>query len=78
MTDNIIIMGITPGRKEILFNAGTGVELASWRRNAVNIGIGYRYQKITFKRLNYWVEETTNELVTSYNRIEVQFGFIFR
>lgn len=61
-----------------MFNAGTGVELASWRRNAVNIGIGYRYQKITFKRLNYWVEETTNELVTSYNRIEVQFGFIFR
>lgn len=61
-----------------MFNAGTGIELASWRRNAVNIGIGYRYQKITFKRLNYWGEETTNELVTSYNRIEVQFGFIFR
>jgi hypothetical protein len=61
-----------------MFNAGTGIELASWRRNAVNIGIGYRYQKIIFKHLNYWSEETTSELVTSYNRIEVQFGFIFR
>jgi hypothetical protein len=61
-----------------MFNAGTGIELASWRRNAVNIGIGYRYQKIIFKRVDNWGEEITNELVTSYNRIEVQFGFIFR
>ena len=61
-----------------MFNAGTGIELASWRRNAVNIGIGYRYQKITFKRVNDWGEITRNELDTRFNRIEVQFGFIFR
>jgi len=62
----------------IMFNAGTGIELASWRRNAVNIGIGYRYQKITFRRVNNWGEITTNERDTYFNRIEVQFGFIFR
>ena len=61
-----------------MFNAGTGIELASWRRNAVNIGIGYRYQKITFRRVNDWGEITTNERDTYFNRIEVQFGFIFR
>jgi len=61
-----------------MFNAGTGIELASWQRNAVNIGIGYRYQKITFKRVNDWGEVITNERDTYFNRIEVQFGFIFR
>lgn len=61
-----------------MFNAGAGLELASWRRNAVNIGIGYRYQKITFKRENDWGEITRNELDTRFNRIELQFGFIFR
>ena len=61
-----------------MFNAGAGLELASWRRNAVNIGIGYRFQKITFSRVNNWSEIATNELVTSFNRIEMQFGFIFR
>ena len=61
-----------------MFNAGTGIELASWQRNAVNIGIGYRYQKITYRRVNNWGEITTNERDTYFNRIEVQFGFIFR
>jgi hypothetical protein len=60
-----------------MFNAGTGIELASWRRNAVNIGVGYRYQKITFKRTNNQSQITTNEIITSFNRIEVQFGFTF-
>jgi hypothetical protein len=62
----------------IMLNIGAGLELASWRRNAVNIGIGYRFQKITFSRVNNWSEIATNELVTSFNRIEMQFGFIFR
>jgi len=65
-------------RGGFMFNAGTGVELASWRRNAVSIGIGYRYQKITFKRVNDWTEITRKELDTRFNRIELQFGFIFR
>ena len=61
-----------------MFNAGTGVELASWRRNAVNIGIGYRFQKITYKYDHNQNEEIMNEIVTCFNRVEVQLGFIFR
>lgn len=61
-----------------MFNAGTGIELASWRRNAVNIGIGYRYQKITFMQADNLGDVITNELVTRFNRVELQFGFIFR
>jgi len=61
-----------------MFNAGTGIELASWRRNAVIIGIGYRYQKITFMQADYMDNPITKELVTRFNRIELQFGFIFR
>jgi hypothetical protein len=61
-----------------MFNAGTGIALYSWQRNAVNIGIGYRYQKISFRQVNIWSEGTNNELVTYFNRIELQFGFIFR
>lgn len=65
-------------RGGIMFNAGAGLELASWRRNAVNIGIGYRFQKITFSRIDNWGDIATSELVTNFNRVELQFGFIFR
>ena len=65
-------------RGGFMFNTGAGIELASWRRNAVNIGVGYRYQKIIYRRVNNWVEDMTNELVTNFNRIEIQLGFIFR
>jgi hypothetical protein len=65
-------------RGGLMFNAGTGIALYSWQRNAVNIGIGYRYQKISFRQVNTWSEGTNNELVTYFNRIEFQFGFIFR
>ena len=61
-----------------MFNAGAGLELASWRRGAVNIGVGYRYQKIAYKQDYQWGEESTNEIITRFNRIEVQLGFIFR
>lgn len=61
-----------------MFNTGAGIELASWRRNAVNMGVGYRYQKITFRQVNRWNEEVINELVSSFNRIELQFGLVFR
>jgi hypothetical protein len=62
----------------IMFSAGTGIALYSWRSNAVSIGMGYRYQKIRLRQKNIWNEESINELVTYFNRIEVQFGFIFR
>jgi len=62
----------------IMFSAGTGIALYSLRRNAVSIGMGYRYQKIRFRQKNIWSGESNNELVTHFNRIEMQFGFIFR
>lgn len=61
-----------------MFNTGAGIALYSWRRNAVNIGIGYRYQKLSFRQVDIWSGEWNNEIVTHFNRIEVQFGFIFR
>jgi hypothetical protein len=60
-----------------MLNAGMGIALYSWRRNAVNIGIGYRYQKLSFRQVNTWSGELNSEIVTHFNRIEVQFGFIF-
>lgn len=62
----------------LMFNAGTGVALYTWNRNGINIGIGYRYQRLRFEDKHRWTNEISNELVTSYERIEVQFGFIFR
>lgn len=61
-----------------MFNAGAGIELASWRRNAVNIGVGYRYQKITYKYDQNPSVQVMNEIITRFNRFEVQFGFVFR
>ena len=62
----------------LMFNAGAGMELASWRRNAVNIGVGYRYQKITYKHEQNGTRQAMNEIITHLNRLEVQFGFVFR
>lgn len=61
-----------------MFNTGAGIALYSWRRNAVNIGIGYRYQKLRYKQTYSWSGESDNEVITRFNRVEVQFGFIFR
>ena len=62
----------------MMFNAGAGLALYSWNRTAVSIGIGYRYQKLIFGQNNIWSQESQNELITHFKRIEVQFGFIFR
>jgi hypothetical protein len=61
-----------------MFSAGSGLALYSWNRNAVNIGIGYRYQKLRFEQKNLWNPEYQNELITYFKRIEIQFGFVFR
>lgn len=61
-----------------MFNTGTGLALYSWQNSAVSIGIGYRYQKISSEQVNPWIEGTNSELVTCFNRIEVQLGIIFR
>jgi len=68
----------TASKGGLMFSAGSGLALYSWNRNAVNIGIGYRYQKISFEQKNTWTHEVQNELVTRFERIEILFGFIFR
>ena len=68
----------TESKGGIMFSAGSGLALYSWNRNAVNIGIGYRYQKLRFEQKNLWNPESRNELITYFERIEIQFGFIFR
>jgi len=65
-------------RAGAMFNTGTGIALYTGRNNGVNVGIGYRFQRLTFRQVNYWGYETDNEVVTNFNRFEVQFGFIFR
>jgi len=68
----------TESKGGLMFGAGSGLALYSWNLNAVNIGIGYRYQVIRFEQKNKWNHELHNELVTRFERIEIQFGFIFR
>ncbi len=62
----------------MMFGTGFGIALYTWRSNAVSVGVGYRYQTIGFRQRNIWNGESQTELITYYNRIEVQFGFIFR
>ena len=63
-----------------LFNTGAGISLYSWSRTAINIGIGYRYQKVTVSRDQYWwgTGISVRESITHFNRLELQLGFIFR
>jgi hypothetical protein len=62
-----------------LFNAVAGISLYTWQRLGVNIGVGYRYQKITISQEQYWWGgPSTKETVTHFNRFELQLGFTFR
>ena len=62
-----------------LFSAGAGIALFTWQRAAINIGVGYRYQKISLSRDEYWWGgNSVRETVTQFNRLELQLGFIFR
>jgi hypothetical protein len=62
-----------------LINAVTGIALFTWQRTAVNIGVGYRYQIITISQEQYWWGgPSTKEIVTHFNRIELQLGLTFR
>jgi sRNA-binding carbon storage regulator CsrA len=63
---------IRPGA---MFNLGAGMALYSGRKFGVNVGLGYRYQKLTFREKNLWRQEMYNEIIKQFNRIEVQFGF---
>jgi hypothetical protein len=62
-----------------LFGAGAGIALFTWQRAAINIGIGYRYQKISLSHDEYWWGgNSVRETVTQFNRLELQVGFMFR
>jgi len=61
-----------------LFSAGLGIAIYSWERCAATMGIGYRYQRIKSEINNFWNNESSRELITDFNRIEIQFGIIFR
>ncbi len=66
-------------RGGLLFNAVAGIALYTWQRAAVTIGVGYRYQKITFSQDQYWWGGlSTKEIITHFNRLELQLGFTFR
>jgi hypothetical protein len=63
-----------------LFNAGAGISLFTWKRTAVNVGLGYRYQKVTLKQdqfIYWWGGSSVRETVTQYYRLEFHLGFVF-
>lgn len=61
-----------------LFNAGVGISMFTWNRTAVNVGIGYRYQKVTLNEdLYWWGGGSVRETVIQYYRLEFHLGFVF-
>ena len=61
-----------------LFGAGAGISMFTWRKTAISIGLGYRYQKVIFREdLYWWGGNTIRETVTHFNRLELQLGFTF-
>ena len=61
-----------------LFNTGGGISMFTWRRTAINIGIGYRYQIVTLNDdLYWWGNGTVRYTVTQYYRLEFHLGFVF-
>ena len=61
-----------------LFNAGVGISMFTWNRTAVNVGIGYRYQKVTLNQPSYWWGGSSiMQTVTQYYRLEFHLGFVF-
>jgi hypothetical protein len=62
----------------LLFSTGAGISMFTWKRTAVNIGVGYRYQKVTYSQdLYWWGGSSVRETVTHYNRLEFHLGFVF-
>lgn len=62
----------------LMFNTGAGITIYSGRNFGVNLGIGYRFQKLVFREENLWRNESGGrEIITHFNRTEVQIGFIF-
>ncbi len=61
-----------------LFNTGVGISMFTWNRTAINVGIGYRYQKVTLNQDNYWWGgNSVRQTVTQFYRLEFHLGFVF-
>ncbi len=66
-------------RGGLLLNAGADVALFSRERAAVNPGIGYRYQQVSAAFSEVWdVHTGSRGIITRFNRLQLQIGFIFR
>ncbi len=64
-----------------LFGGGIGLVVYTWPNLGINIGFGYRFQKLTIKQYDsVWLESGVynNEYITKFNRFELQIGIIFR
>ena len=65
----------------ILLNAGIGIVLYSRQNMGVNMGVGYRFQKISVTYHDTWWgagEGSYREIFTEFNRFELQLGIVFR
>lgn len=65
----------------ILLNAGIGIVLYSRKNMGVNMGVGYRFQKVsTTYHESTWgsEEESVRTVFTEFNRFELQLGIVFR
>lgn len=61
-----------------LFNTGVGISMFTWKRTAINVGIGYRYQKVTLNQDSYWWRgSSVRQTVTQFYRLEFHMGFVF-
>lgn len=61
-----------------LFSTGAGISMFTWKRTAINLGIGYRYQRVSFSQdIYWWGGNSVRETVTHYNRLEFHLGFVF-
>ncbi|MDZ7738039.1 MAG: hypothetical protein U5K32_03015 [Bacteroidales bacterium] len=65
----------------ILLNAGMGIVLFSRKNMGVNMGVGYRFQKVSTTYHDTWWgsnEESVRTVFTEFNRFELQLGIVFR
>jgi hypothetical protein len=61
----------------LAFNPGGGIDLVLRSGNALNLAIGYRHQRMIFRNIDIWGGPSTAEVVSLFNRIELQFGLTF-
>lgn len=80
-TDDPWYISYRESKGGMLFNAGIGIALFSRKNLGVNMGVGYRYQKVstTYHETSWGgEEETIRQVFTEFNRFELQIGVVFR